>query len=1041
MLPSFIQIKKNILKYKLTWLVLIYLAALIGMRLLWYTEYSPPSQPHAVQGELDLSSWQFDDRQTITLNGQWNFHPDIFLSPRISFSDRLSIANPTKVPGTFNDTSPEANFGSYRLRVTLPKSNTSYGIHIPEIKTAYRLYINGNLLYESGHPDETSIGTISKVVPYTGNFTVEQSNIDIVIHVSNFHYHNKGGIIQSIKFGTSAAVMKEKYNSENMQLLVGIILLLHMLYVVILLFVGHRKKELFYFAGIIIFALIVTWMDDDRMLLQWLPINFEWAIRMRIIGYSALSYCLVLCTKHLLSVNSFKKLIIIFSIFFYSYAAINLFFPLAWLDYTSKIIAIFMLSAILLVPIISRQAVRTGQEAAISILLAGIAVSINMVFSGFFKSRFDNDLPFYPIDLIVAFVVFASFWFVRFTKTAIRAEKQAAELKKVDKQKDEFLANTSHELRNPLHAIINIAQSIIIRRNSRMDTMDQEDLMLITKVGQRMSHLLDDLIDITLLKDSRITLNIASVSLSAVSRGIIQMLNYMTVNKNVQLVNEIPDSLPNVAADENRLIQIIFNLVHNALKYTSEGSVSLRAEVLNKTVYIHIADTGIGINEEMKHRIFSPYEQSDSSITSQGSGLGLGLSICKNLVELHGGTLELKSVLGKGSIFTFNLPLAATTTTTTTSIEGLNKGHVIEDHPVQIQHTMKGNSEVAVSSENGYKMESVTGSILIVDDDAINLKVIKSLLDLSSYDVTTVNSAEKALKQISLNQWDLVVVDVMMPEMSGYELTELIRKKFTIFELPVLLLTARIRPEDIHTGFLAGANDYLAKPVEVLELQSRVRALIHFKQSVDEQLRMEAAWLQAQIQPHFLFNTINSIASLSLLDPDRMIALLVTFGDYLKGSFNSRNLERLVPLSHELDLLRAYLYIEKERFGERLEVEWNLPDHLEAKLPPLTIQPIVENAIRHGILNRASGGKLTITAKKEENCIKFIIHDNGVGMDETKLSSLLDGKKKAGTSGVGIINTDRRLKKIYGQGLAIQSTPGGGTTVSFIVPNSAHMKN
>ncbi|RPK27852.1 bacterial transcriptional activator domain-containing protein [Paenibacillus xylanexedens] len=87
--------------------VLIYLAALIGMRLLWYTEYSPPSQPHAVQGELDLSSWQFDDRQTITLNGQWNFHPDIFLSPRISFSDRLSIANPTKVPGTFNDTSPE----------------------------------------------------------------------------------------------------------------------------------------------------------------------------------------------------------------------------------------------------------------------------------------------------------------------------------------------------------------------------------------------------------------------------------------------------------------------------------------------------------------------------------------------------------------------------------------------------------------------------------------------------------------------------------------------------------------------------------------------------------------------------------------------------------------------------------------------------------------------------------------------------------------------------------------------------------------------
>jgi sensor histidine kinase YesM len=165
-----------------------------------------------------------------------------------------------------------------------------------------------------------------------------------------------------------------------------------------------------------------------------------------------------------------------------------------------------------------------------------------------------------------------------------------------------------------------------------------------------------------------------------------------------------------------------------------------------------------------------------------------------------------------------------------------------------------------------------------------------------------------------------------------------------------------------------------------------------------------------------------------------MIKLLLAFSDYLQGSFNSKNLETLVPLSHELDLLRAYLYIEKERFGDRLEVEWNLPDHLDAKLPPLTIQPIVENAIRHGILNRTSGGKLSISASKEEDYIKFVIHDNGVGMDEIKLSSLLDGKKKAGTSGVGLTNTDRRLKKIYGQGLLIESIPGEGTTVSFIVP-------
>ena len=222
-----------------------------------------------------------------------------------------------------------------------------------------------------------------------------------------------------------------------MQLLVGIILLLHMLYIVILLFVGHRQKELFILPELFCLPW-VTLIDDDKMLLQWLPINFEWAVRMRIIGYSALCYCLVLCTKHLLGVHRFKKLIFIFSIFFYTYVSITLFFPISWLDYTSKILGIFMVIAILLVPIISRQAVRSGQEAATSILLAGIAVSFNIAFSGLFKSWFNKDLPYYPIDLIVAFVVFASFWFVRFTKTAIRAEKQAEALKKVDKQKMNF---------------------------------------------------------------------------------------------------------------------------------------------------------------------------------------------------------------------------------------------------------------------------------------------------------------------------------------------------------------------------------------------------------------------------------------------------------------------------------------------------------------------------------------------------------------------------------------------------------------------------
>src|SRR5699024_3869871 len=129
----------------------------------------------------------------------------------------------------------------------------------------------------------------------------------------------------------------------------------------------------------------------------------------------------------------------------------------------------------------------------------------------------------------------------------------------------------------------------------------------------------------------------------------------------------------------------------------------------------------------------------------------------------------------------------------------------------------------------------------------------------ANYHVFTVTSSERALEYIDTGEWDLVITDVMMPNMSGYELTETLRKQFSISELPILLLTARNQTEDIYTGFLAGANDYVAKPVDRVELQSRVAALTCLKQSVKEQLRIEAAWLQAQIQPHFLFNTINTI--------------------------------------------------------------------------------------------------------------------------------------------------------------------------------------
>lgn len=346
------------------------------------------------------------------------------------------------------------------------------------------------------------------------------------------------------------------------------------------------------------------------------------------------------------------------------------------------------------------------------------------------------------------------------------------------------------------------------------------------------------------------------------------------------------------------------------------------------------------------------------------------------------------------------------------------------------------NIRYGMDDDSAVVERSVRPSVLAVDDDPLNLKILENILAGESFDIISVTSGNDALSHLSTRVWDLVITDVMMPHMSGYELTRAIRERYSSSELPILLLTARNKPEDIAAGFLAGANDYIVKPADAMELKVRVRALTDLNRSVRERLRMEAAWLQAQIQPHFLFNALNAIAALSDVNLNRMRLLLDEFGNYLRASFNFQNSELLVPLGQELALVRSYLYIENERFEGRLNTVWEVEANMELRLPPLSIQPLVENAVRHGIMSRSSGGMIHIHITEYEDRTEVTVADNGVGMDTKTLQQLFD-KRSNQRQGVGLFNINQRLKQLYGKGLHIQSDPGQGTIVAFAVPNHA----
>jgi len=504
----------------------------------------------------------------------------------------------------------------------------------------------------------------------------------------------------------------------------------------------------------------------------------------------------------------------------------------------------------------------------------------------------------------------------------------------------------------------------------------------------------------------------------------------MAENKNIQVALQIPNDIPKVMADKNRLIQILFNLLHNAVKFSDDGIITIHADVRDGLVHIHVKDTGIGIDHETMARIFDPYEQGDSGMTAIGGGLGLGLNISRQLVEMHGGTLKVNSIVGEGSQFTFTLLLANKSSERQTNEI---KEPLIEVESSTVNKIGLSANNPSVTHQFHYNNNAYRTQILAVDDDPINLQVLSTILSAEQYELETVTSGKAALARLNMKEWDLIITDVMMPHMSGYELTRTIREKYSISELPILLITARSQPEDIYTGFLAGANDYVTKPVDALELNVRVQALTDLKDSISERLRMEAAWLQAQIQPHFLFNTLNTIISLSEVDTDRMAMLLDKFGYYLRKSFDSKNLDQVVSLEHERKLVDAYLYIEKERFGERLQVIWEVEEAGDLYIPPLSIQTLVENATRHGVLQRVQGGAIVIRIHPEEGYMQISIQDDGVGMDEGKVRQILTlrpDKKR----GIGLLNTDQRLKQLYGKGLHIESAVDKGTTVSFKVP-------
>lgn len=361
-----------------------------------------------------------------------------------------------------------------------------------------------------------------------------------------------------------------------------------------------------------------------------------------------------------------------------------------------------------------------------------------------------------------------------------KSARDAAEV--ANRSKDEFLATLSHELRTPLTPIL--GWSKVLRTQDLSQDRLQQALETIEENAKRQAQLVDDLLDLARIVRGKMTLNFASVSLLEVLVAALETVRLAAEAKSIRIETNLDATLPPVMGDAGRLQQVVWNLLSNAIKFTPvEGRITVSLSKVDRSAQIQISDTGQGINPEFLPFVFDRFRQEDSSITRQFGGLGLGLSLCRQLVEAHGGTIKAESAgIGQGSTFTAQIPLMPNSVPRTTQIR-----------------------EAFKPSLQGVR-------VLIVEDDLSTLQFLAFIIEQQGAIVTPASSAQAALEEFKRSQFDILISDIGMQGMDGFALLHHIRAFAE--EIPAIALTAYATQHNREQALEIGFNEHLAKPIE-----------------------------------------------------------------------------------------------------------------------------------------------------------------------------------------------------------------------------------
>jgi signal transduction histidine kinase/CheY-like chemotaxis protein len=751
----------------------------------------------AKRGLLDLRREAFDEK--IALNGEWEFYWQELLGPgEIASKPGVLVEFPFMWNGYVlnGKTLPGFGYASYKLTVLLPKKRKQLRVAMPDAYTAYRLFVNGKQMAANGKVSTGAEGFVPHWQYRAFDVDNNTDTLHFILQIANF-VHHKGGIKKPIFMGEKTAMELGRQQSGAIDLILTGCLFMGGLFFLGLYLLGNRDKAILLFS---LYSMVYCYriIGVDNYVLHTIMPNLDWILTARL-EYISLFLGIGLFglyTRYLYPEDISKNTVVVVSLMCFSFAAASLFLSPAFFTQLVNPFLVIMLFCIIYIPCVYLRAYQKKRPGAVYALASSAAL----------MSVFTITLLHYwsviPQMQGISFIGYIGFFFLQ---SLVLSHKVSFELKKARQQaeqglkaKSEFLSTMSHEIRTPLNSVIGMSH-LLLRKDPREDQVKQLDVMLFS--ANHLLTIVNDILDYNKIEAGKVSFEHIDMDLAGIAENVIAGLRTDAENKHIALTLDIdPDLHEHVLGDPTRTFQVLSNLVHNAIKFTINGFVSVSIKIESRTekhlnLKIAVRDTGIGISSEDQKIIFQRFTQADSSTSRSFGGTGLGLAICKRILELQGATLKLISKEGEGSVFYF------------TQIFERSLNGVEQDKP-----------DVLLPSPGEKPLKDI--AILLVEDNPMNVLVAQNFLTAWGAVVDVAVNGQEALTAIDLNRHRLVLMDLQMPLMDGYESARTMRANGVT--IPIIALTANL-PNEIEDDIKqAGLTDVVTKPFLPDELFKKI---------------------------------------------------------------------------------------------------------------------------------------------------------------------------------------------------------------------------